>query len=245
MLKRHNSALGSAGSIFLMLMMISNIAGDDFIHFMGRDIHHLFSTGPLVSFAAGGSIAAGAYFLEDSEGYRGFMGDGFLEDCSKGCDNALGLPLLGASSLLWAGGAIFDSDNTEETGQMLTEGLLITYGITGVLKLGIGRERPDGSDSRCFPSGHSAGTACSAAIIWDRYGPEAGIPAVVIAGFTALSRITLGKHYPSDVIAGAAIGLAAGLAVTKAHSEESPNDPELQPAVMIHWSTSSGFGVYF
>ncbi len=245
MLKRLNPASGSVISIFLLAVMVSNTAGDDFLHFMGRDIHHLFSSGPLVTFAAGGSIAAGTYFLEDSEGYRGFMGDGFLEDCSKGCDVAFGLPLLACSSILWAGSAAFGFEKTEETGQMLTEGLLITYGITGVLKLGTGRERPDGSNSRSFPSGHSAGTACSAFIIWDRYGPEAGIPAIAIAGFTALSRITLGKHYPSDVIAGAAIGLAAGLAVTKAHNEDPPDDPGIQPALMVYWSTSSGFGVYF
>ena len=228
-----------------MFIMASNSAGDDFLHLMGRDIHNLFSPGPLITFASGGAVAAGAYFLEDSEGYRGFMGDGFLEDCAKGCDVALGLPLLAGASILWAGSAAFGSENTEETGQMLTEGLLITYGLTGVLKLGTGRERPDGSNSRSFPSGHSAGTACSAFIIWDRYGPEAGIPAAFVAGFTALSRITLGKHYPSDVIAGAAIGLAAGLAVTKAHNEDSPHDPGIQPAVMVHWSTSNGFGVYF
>ena len=245
MLKRHDFASGSVVSIFLLLMVISNTFSDDFLHFMGRDIHHLFSSGPLVTIAAGGSIATGAYFLEDSEGYRGFMDDGFLEDCSKGCDAVFGLPLLACASILWAGSAAFGSESTEETGQMLTEGLLITYGISGILKLGTGRERPDGSNSRSFPSGHSAGTACSAAIIWDRYGPEAGIPAIAIAGFTALSRITLGKHYPSDVIAGAAIGLAAGLAVTNAHNEDTPVDPGIQPALMVYWSTSSGFGVYF
>jgi hypothetical protein len=245
MLKRHNFAYGSVVSIFLLLMMVSNTAGDDFLHFMGRDIHYLFSSGPLITFAAGGATAAGAYLLEDREGYSGFMGDGFLEDCSEGCDVAFGLPLLACTSILWAGSAAFGSESTEETGQMLTEGLLITNGVSVILKLGTGRKRPDDSNSRSFPSGHSAGTACSAVILWDRYGPEAGIPAIAIAGFTALSRITLGKHYPSDVIAGAAIGLAAGLAVTKAHNEDPPDDPGLQPALMVYWSTSSGFGVYF
>lgn len=245
MLKKHNSSSGTVFLLFLLLMMVSNTAGDDFLRFMGRDLRDLFSSGPLITFAAGGAVATGAYFVEDREGYRGFMGDGFLEDCSKGCDTALGLPLLACASALWAGSAAFGSENTEETGQMLTEGLFITYGITGILKLVSGRVRPDGSNSRSLPSGHAAGTACSAFIIWDRYGPEAGIPAAAIAGFTALSRITLGKHYPSDVIAGAAIGLAAGLAVTKAHNEDPPDDPGIQPAVMVHWSTSSGFGVYF
>ena len=127
---------------------------------------------------------------------------------------------------------------------MLTEGLLISYGITGALKLGTGRLRPNGSDSRSFPSGHSAGTMCSAVIIWDRCGAGAGIPAAVIAAFTALSRIQLEKHYPSDVIAGCAIGAAAGLAVVNARDEDGSSE-RVVPALGFCWSSGDGFGVYF
>ena len=66
-----------------------------------------------------------------------------------------------------------------------------------------------------------------------------------IAVFTALSRVTLGKHYPSDVIAGASIGTAVGLAVVLAHEDGSGSEHQIQPTLGIRWSNSEGFGVYF
>ncbi|MBD3277565.1 MAG: phosphatase PAP2 family protein, partial [Candidatus Aegiribacteria sp.] len=144
----------------------------------------------------------------------------------------------------WAGGSLSDSPETEETGQMLTEGLLISYSITGSLKLLTHRERPDGSSFLSFPSGHSSGTACCAVILWDRYGPEAGIPAAVLAVFSALSRVQLGRHYPSDVIAGSAIGLASGLAVIETRQDREGVDAD-KMTLGVSWSTSGGLGVYF
>jgi len=229
----------------LIFFLFSCVTAGDFIHFIGEDIHHLFSPQPLVVIGLGGASAAGAFLIESSEGYEGFMGDGCLMDFSLVCEKAFGLPLLGASSLIWAGGAVFDNSDTEETGQMLTEGLLLTYGITGALKLASGRTRPDCSNTRSFPSGHASGTACAAVILWDSYGPGVGIPATAVAVFTALSRITLGRHYPSDVIAGASIGAAAGLAVMLAHEDASVSGQQIQPAMGIRWSNSEGFGVYF
>lgn len=193
----------------------------------------------------GGTLTAGAFLLENGEGNTGFMGEGCLQNCSEICDIAFGLPLLGASAVMWGGGAVFDNSDTEETGQMLTEGLLLTYGITGALKLAAGRTRPDRSNTRSFPSGHASSTACAAVILWDSYGPGAGIPVTAVALFTALSRITLGRHYPSDVIAGASIGTAIGLAVALAHEDSSVSGQQIQPTLGIRWSSSEGFGVYF
>ncbi|MCK5115965.1 MAG: phosphatase PAP2 family protein [Candidatus Aegiribacteria sp.] len=235
------------GLLFFVLIffLFSEVTADDFVHFMEEDIHHLFSSEPLAVAGLGGAGAAGAFLLESSEGYEGFMGDGCLMDFSVVCDRAFGLPLLGASSIMWAGGGIFDNSDTEETGQMLTEGLLLTYGLCGVMKLASGRTRPDRSNTRSFPSVHSSGTACVAVILWDSYGPGAGIPAAAVAAFTALSRVTLGKHYPSDVLAGATIGAAIGLAVVLAHEDASVSDQQIQPTLGIRWSNSEGFGVYF
>jgi len=229
----------------IVLFLFSEVPADDFIHFMGEDIHQVFTREPLIILGLGGAAAAGALLLEDSSGNEGFMGDGCLKDISEVCDMAFGLPLLGASSITWGIGALSDDPGTEEAGQMMTEGLLLTYGVTGALKLGTDRTRPDGSNSRSFPSGHSSGTACTAVILWDRFGPGAGVPAAAIAAFTALSRITLDKHYPSDVIAGAAIGISIGLAVAKAHEDNPDPGQQIQPVLGITWSSSSGFGVYF
>lgn len=187
-------------------------------------------------------LASAAFLTEDQAGYAGFMGHGFLEDGARICDGAFGLPLLGGAGLLWAGGALADADGPEETGRMLTEGLLMTYGATAFLKLAFSRTRPDGDDQG-FPSAHSAGTACVAVILWDRYGPSAGIPAAAVAGFTALSRVTLGKHYPSDVIAGAAIGISFGLAVAEAYRDDGSGTG--LPSLSLRWDTENGLGVGF
>ncbi|MEN8209562.1 MAG: phosphatase PAP2 family protein [Candidatus Fermentibacteria bacterium] len=232
-------------SSVLILSPLSEAAADDFIHFIGEDIHHFFSLEPLAVIGLGGALTAGAFLSERSEGNQDFMGEGCLKDLSLVCDRAFGLPLLGASSLIWAGGAVFDNSSTEETGQMLTEGLLLTYGLTGAIKLASGRTRPDTTNTRSFPSGHASSTACAAVILWDSYGPGAGIPATAVAVFTALSRVSLGKHYPSDVIAGASIGTAVGLAVILSRKDVSGSGQQILPTMGINWSSTGGFGVYF
>ena len=61
-----------------------------------------------------------------------------------------------------------------------------------------------------FPSGHSS---CSFACAWAFFRSmkrKWGIPALVLAGLIALSRLYLGVHYPTDVLGGAAIGILLG-----------------------------------
>ena len=62
-----------------------------------------------------------------------------------------------------------------------------------------------------FPSGHAAVCFAAAVALMFRYKIKA-LPALIIAFIVALSRIYLCIHYPSDVLAGAVIGLACGIA---------------------------------
>ncbi|MFJ8108948.1 phosphatase PAP2 family protein [Streptomyces sp. NPDC096132] len=67
------------------------------------------------------------------------------------------------------------------------------------------RERPDSSS---FPSGHTAAAvAFSGAVapVWPAAGAAWGATALLVAG----QRLHSGAHYPSDLAAGGAIGLAA------------------------------------
>ena len=63
-----------------------------------------------------------------------------------------------------------------------------------------------------FPSGHSAGAAAVAGA-FARDFPEFRVAAYSAAGLVALAQVPRCSHYPSDVGAGIAIGLAADAAV--------------------------------
>lgn len=81
-----------------------------------------------------------------------------------------------------------------------------TLATVYLLKVSINRPRPSGGDWS-FPSGHTASAAVGAAYLQRRYGWEYGIPAYLVTGLVAYSRVEAEAHYASDVIAGAAIGI--------------------------------------
>lgn len=66
----------------------------------------------------------------------------------------------------------------------------------------------EAKEETSFPSGHSAGSA-SVARAFAREFPEHALPAYSAAGAVALAQIPRCAHYPTDVGAGLAIGIAA------------------------------------
>lgn len=60
-----------------------------------------------------------------------------------------------------------------------------------------------------FPSGHTAGSFAAATAIGTLL-PRQRLPLLWLASVVGLSRIYLGHHFPSDVLAGAALGGATG-----------------------------------
>jgi undecaprenyl-diphosphatase len=100
------------------------------------------------------------------------------------------------------------------TAVALTGSGLITLG----LKSAINRNRPEDPEgttrrsNSSFPSGHASGVFSVATVIGSRY-PKARIPVYSIASLVGYSRIYLGKHYPSDVLGGAVLGIASGIVV--------------------------------
>ena len=107
-------------------------------------------------------------------------------------------------------------------------GLLAQLGITAatqLLKHLIGRPRPrfahsdefslgpslaTGFDS--FPSGHAA-NAFGAATVLAWFFPAVRVPLYLVAGLVAVSRVLRGSHFPTDVLAGAVLGVVIGSAV--------------------------------
>ena len=65
-------------------------------------------------------------------------------------------------------------------------------------------------DEFSFPSGHTL-HAVSFGIVAAGWFPVLALPLALFAVLVAMSRVVLGLHYPSDVLAGAALGAALGL----------------------------------
>lgn len=87
----------------------------------------------------------------------------------------------------------------------------------GLLKLWIARPRPFLAYTEItplisppadfsFPSGHTAFAFAVAFVIYELLPKRYGIPALVTAAFIGISRLYLGVHYPTDVLAGMLIG---------------------------------------
>ena len=74
------------------------------------------------------------------------------------------------------------------------------------------------NDPNSFPSGHTC-AAFAAGMIWLRTLPWrwGRIAAVVLAVLMGLSRLYVGVHYPSDVLAGAVIGALCAWAAWRAY----------------------------
>lgn len=107
-----------------------------------------------------------------------------------------------------------DWEGVLEAGGSIGGTILITQG----LKEAFPSRRPDGSDTKSFPSGHTSTSFAAAATLHNRYGWESGLPAYVVASFVGLSRVEAKRHRVGDVLVGAAIGTATGhLVTTKAN----------------------------
>ena len=91
--------------------------------------------------------------------------------------------------------------------------------VVRLVKVATRRARPPGvwgsgyrrSDPHAFPSGHSA-RAAMLTVLGFAIGPAwTGAALAVWTLLVAVSRVALGVHYLSDVIAGAALGIICGL----------------------------------
>lgn len=100
-------------------------------------------------------------------------------------------------------------------GRMATsQGLstIIMGGTVSLMKDNISSMRPDGSDMRSFPSGHSAWAYMGATMVAYELGwksPWYTLGAYSVASTIAMQRIIDRRHLSKDVIAGAGIGILA------------------------------------
>lgn len=99
-------------------------------------------------------------------------------------------------------------------GRMLTAdafSVLFMASVVNGLKYTMKVERPDGSNRRSFPSGHTATAFMTATMLHHEYGLTVS-PWISVAGYatatvTAVSRQLNNRHWLSDVLVGAGIGI--------------------------------------
>jgi len=120
---------------------------------------------------------------------------------------------LSGSYALYAVGLLSHQTHMTVAGADLVRAQIVSQLWVQAVKFTVQRERPDGSNSVSFPSGHSAAGFALASTLSRHYGWKAGVPAYAGAAYIGFSRIHDNKHYLSDVVFGAAMGVAGARTV--------------------------------
>lgn len=132
---------------------------------------------------------------------------------------------LGDRGVLWGSVAVLlaASEKHKKTGIKLGAAVGIGAVITNLAtKNAIRRPRPfdviSGLETLIppptdwsFPSGHTTSSIAAGTLLLLRMQKKIGIPAFVTGILISLSRVYVGVHYPSDVLAGASAGVASAI----------------------------------
>jgi hypothetical protein len=141
-------------------------------------------------------------------------------------------------------GWVAHSPREKETFLMVTEALTTSATWTGLLKVGLGRERPSqreapvsdwtgpfgifsnethrsGKQFMSFPSGHSSAIWSIATVLAHQYPKHYIVPALsyTLATAVAYSRVVVDAHWFSDIVVGSALGYLCARQVLRDNSE--------------------------
>ena len=118
-----------------------------------------------------------------------------------------------APAAVMLGMKAFGVKGRSDWGRMIASDALsmaIMAGVVQTIKHTTNVTRPDGTDNHSFPSGHTATAFMTATMLTKEYGhisPWIGMGAYSFATATGLMRIANNKHWLSDVLTGAGIGI--------------------------------------
>jgi membrane-associated phospholipid phosphatase len=133
---------------------------------------------------------------------------------------------------MFAGGRLSHGRFRAMTYDML-DATVVNLSYTELLKFTVLRGRPDLSDNKSFPSGHTSNAFALAAVAERHYGWKIGAPAYLLAGVVGVSRLQQDRHWLSDVVGGATLGYLVGRTVVRVNNK--PLTPGTQAAA---WSIS-------
>jgi len=180
---------------------------------LGHGTVGVWNADNLVPFLVGGVAAGSASFLDDdvrNSVAANQLGWGSTFETGGG-------PIYSTifvAGMFTAGRLAHGSRFRAMTYDML-DAAIVNFAYTEVLKLAVGRERPNGQDNKSFPSGHTSNTFALAAVAQQHYGWKVGVPSYLLAGLMGASRVDQDKHWLSDVVAGAALGYIVGRTVVR------------------------------
>lgn len=145
-------------------------------------------------------------FGQASTNYKRYHGDGI--------DDVLQYTPMAASFLLKAAGLKCRS-SWEQRLYKSGASFILCSGTTYLLKHSIHKMRPDGTDNRSFPSGHTAIAFSGATVLHKEFGktsPWISVAGYTVATITAVDRVRRNRHHWEDVATGAAIGFLSAQA---------------------------------
>lgn len=132
--------------------------------------------------------------------------------------------------------------------------LATAYSIMGItvngLKMATKVERPDGSSKNSFPSGHTATAFMGAEILRKEYqevSPWIGIAGYAVAAGTGYFRMYNNRHWLTDVLTGAGIGILSAKAaywLYPAISKTFFHKRYLKNTCLLPYVSAQGKGVY-
>ena len=102
----------------------------------------------------------------------------------------------------------------DKIGLMLTGGIIM-LGTVNALKYTTDQIRPDNSSANSFPSGHTANAFFGAAVLAEEYKDQSivyPIAGYTVATATGVFRMLNNRHWASDVLVGAGIGILSAKA---------------------------------
>ena len=111
-------------------------------------------------------------------------------------------------------GKSMDNKKAAMVGRDMVRAQILSQALVQTVKFTVRRERPDESNNKSFPSGHSASAFATATVLHRHYGWKVGGPAYALGGYVALARMAWNRHHATDVVMGAGFGIASARTVT-------------------------------
>jgi membrane-associated phospholipid phosphatase len=185
---------------------------------LANDVKHLPSLDTAITLGIGGALALGASPADSRLTRKATQTQAFEETFDPGEVVGGAWVQAGGAAATLVVGHLSSSPRVQAVGSDLLRAQILNGALTQGLKHAVDRTRPDGRPYS-FPSGHASASFASAAVLQRQFGWKVGVPAYAAATYAATSRLSENRHYASDVIFGAALGIVAGRTVTVGSGE--------------------------